>query len=217
MRTAAVARMPAISAAVRLQANRDESEPAGTGEAIINGTGSPKKAATTSLPVTWIDNMLWVKLGVGPARERASTIPSSFPAGRRARRLANEIPLACIGSKDFVLPDVALDQPGLLHGAPMKLANSGCGTFDSATRCARVELRMFGVLALGFARPRSAANPSIRARRLDQSALLDGRLDERGEQRVGIERLGLQLRVELDADEPGMVGALDDFREGPVG
>lgn len=48
---------------------------------------------------------------------------------------------------------------------------------------------------------------------LNQPALLDRRLDETCEQRMRIEGLALQLRVELHADEPGVVRALDDFRQ----
>src|SRR5437763_13560509 len=50
-------------------------------------------------------------------------------------------------------------------------------------------------------------------KRLDQSALLQRRLDEAGEKRVRLERTTLQLGVKLDADEPRMVGPLDNFGE----
>src|SRR5205085_6891632 len=39
----------------------------------------------------------------------------------------------------------------------------------------------------------------------DQPALLHRSLDEAGEERVRVEGLGLQLRMELHADEPGMI------------
>ena len=39
---------------------------------------------------------------------------------------------------------------------------------------------------------------------LHQARLLDGSGDEGGEQRVRVERLRLQLRMELHADEPGV-------------
>ena len=51
----------------------------------------------------------------------------------------------------------------------------------------------------------------------DQPRLVDGGLDERGEQRVRRERLRLQLGVELHADEPGVVGHLDDLGQAAVG
>src|SRR5215210_1121516 len=50
----------------------------------------------------------------------------------------------------------------------------------------------------------------------DQPALFDRRLDKALEQRMRVERLALQLRVELNADEPGMVGPLDDLGERAV-
>src|SRR5437763_4774060 len=53
--------------------------------------------------------------------------------------------------------------------------------------------------------------------RLHQPALLDGRLDEGGEQRVRLERAGFQLRVELHPDEPRMILVLDDLRQDAVG
>ena len=43
------------------------------------------------------------------------------------------------------------------------------------------------------------------------------RPDEAGEQRVRLERAALQLGMELDADEPGMVGPLDDLGQLAVG
>ena len=43
-----------------------------------------------------------------------------------------------------------------------------------------------------------------------------GRLDEAREQRMWVERLALQLGMELHADEPGMVRPLDDFGQQPV-
>ena len=46
---------------------------------------------------------------------------------------------------------------------------------------------------------------------------VDGGLDERGEQRVRSERLRLQLRVKLHADEPGVVRQLDDLGQAAVG
>jgi hypothetical protein len=51
---------------------------------------------------------------------------------------------------------------------------------------------------------------------LDQPALLHRRADEGAEERVRLEGPGLELRVELHRDEPGMVGALDDLRQQSV-
>src|SRR5579875_127482 len=72
--------------------------------------------------------------------------------------------------------------------------------------------------------PRGRAAPRRRfprfrspRRELNQPALLYRRLDERGEQRMRIEGLGFELGVELDADEPGMVGELDDLGQLAVG
>ena len=50
----------------------------------------------------------------------------------------------------------------------------------------------------------------------DQPALLHRRFDEAGKQRVRVEGLGLEFRVELHADKPGVIGPLDDFRERAV-
>ena len=55
------------------------------------------------------------------------------------------------------------------------------------------------------------------AARLDEAALLDGGADEGGEQRVWLERPRFQLWVELHADEPGVVGNLDDLGQEAVG
>src|SRR5438874_2050469 len=52
---------------------------------------------------------------------------------------------------------------------------------------------------------------------LDQPRLLHGRFDEAREQRMRLERPALELGMELDADEPRMVGPLDDFGQLTVG
>src|SRR6185295_10367303 len=52
---------------------------------------------------------------------------------------------------------------------------------------------------------------------LDEPALLEGRFNEAGEQRMRFERAALELGMELDADEPRMVGALDDLGQLVVG
>lgn len=46
---------------------------------------------------------------------------------------------------------------------------------------------------------------------LYETGLVQGGLHEAGEKRVRIEWLGLQFRVKLDTDKPGMIGSLDDF------
>lgn len=48
-------------------------------------------------------------------------------------------------------------------------------------------------------------------------AILDASANERGEQRVRCERLGFKLRMELAAEEPGMVGSLDDLHVHTIG
>src|SRR3546814_10424523 len=52
---------------------------------------------------------------------------------------------------------------------------------------------------------------------LDQPALLHRRFDETREQRMRIERLRLEFRMELHPDKPWMVRALNDFRQHAVG
>ena len=47
--------------------------------------------------------------------------------------------------------------------------------------------------------------------------MLERRTDKSGKQRVRIERPGLQFRVELDPDEPRMIGPFDDFGQQAVG
>ena len=47
---------------------------------------------------------------------------------------------------------------------------------------------------------------------LDQPRLLQRCADEAGEQGMWLEGPALQFGMELDADEPGMVGPFDDFR-----
>ena len=56
----------------------------------------------------------------------------------------------------------------------------------------------------------AAVNKQVDAA-LHQPALHHRRLDERGEQWVGLERPRFQLGVELHADEPGVVGVFDDL------
>src|SRR5438270_6874539 len=51
----------------------------------------------------------------------------------------------------------------------------------------------------------------------DQPALLDRRFDKAREQGVRLEWAAFQLGMELDADEPRMVGAFDDFGQAIVG
>src|SRR4051812_41252480 len=52
---------------------------------------------------------------------------------------------------------------------------------------------------------------------LDQPAPVPCRADEAGEQRMRIERSALQFRVELDADEPGMVNPFAELRQHAIG
>src|SRR6266446_5175506 len=52
---------------------------------------------------------------------------------------------------------------------------------------------------------------------LHQPRLVEGGLDERGEQRVRLEGLGFQLGMELHADKPGVVGDFDNLRQQAVG
>src|SRR6516162_3303728 len=51
---------------------------------------------------------------------------------------------------------------------------------------------------------------------LHQAGLLERGLDERLEQRVRLERARLQLGVELNPDEPRVLGDFDDLRQQPV-
>src|SRR3954454_1074196 len=51
---------------------------------------------------------------------------------------------------------------------------------------------------------------------LYQPALLDGGTDEIDEQRMRVQRLRLQLRVELHADKPGVTRQLNDFGQRSV-
>lgn len=52
---------------------------------------------------------------------------------------------------------------------------------------------------------------------LDEAALLHGCRDEALEERVRFEGAALQLRVELDADEPGVVRVFHGFGQQSVG
>ena len=52
---------------------------------------------------------------------------------------------------------------------------------------------------------------------LEQPRLLDRRADEAGKQGMGLERAALQLRMELDPNEPGMVGSLDNLGQLAIG
>src|SRR5579862_3222523 len=52
---------------------------------------------------------------------------------------------------------------------------------------------------------------------LHQPRLVDGGLDERGEERVRLERARFQLGVKLHADEPRMLRDLDDLGQEAVG
>jgi len=62
-----------------------------------------------------------------------------------------------------------------------------------------------------------AIGASSSSRRLHQSPLRQCRLDERGEQRMRLERPRFQLGMELHADEPRMVFVFDDLRQDAVG
>src|SRR3954463_15837324 len=64
--------------------------------------------------------------------------------------------------------------------------------------------------------PTAPADGPSNKPRLDQAALLHRRLDKARDQRMRLERLALQLRVELHPDEPGMVRPLDDLGQGAV-
>src|SRR3984885_473146 len=50
-----------------------------------------------------------------------------------------------------------------------------------------------------------------------QPALRLGRGDEARKQRVGLERFGLELRMELHPDEPGMIGKFDRLGQEAIG
>src|SRR3546814_9844877 len=57
----------------------------------------------------------------------------------------------------------------------------------------------------------------FRSQRSHQSGLLQCRLHKAGEQRMRLERLGLQFRMVLHADEPRMVRQFDDLGQQAVG
>src|SRR3954469_3729684 len=59
--------------------------------------------------------------------------------------------------------------------------------------------------------------PEIPSKRSDQPALLQRSFDEAREQGMRLERPALQLGMELDADEPRMVGTFDDLGQLVVG
>src|ERR671912_1771669 len=65
---------------------------------------------------------------------------------------------------------------------------------------------------------RARRRPRARRSRItsNQPALLHGRVDEAPEQGVRFEGTRFQLRVILDADEPGMVLVFHDLRQNPV-
>src|SRR5262245_66593011 len=63
---------------------------------------------------------------------------------------------------------------------------------------------------------RSGTLPEAGSVGLHQPALLHRSPDERGEQRMRLERPRFELGVELHADEPGMVLVLDHLRQQPV-
>src|SRR5215469_12274001 len=54
------------------------------------------------------------------------------------------------------------------------------------------------------------ANPSNQARLIERSA------HEGGKQRMRLEGFGFELGVKLHADEPGVIGNFDDFRQHAV-
>src|ERR1700691_2317982 len=64
---------------------------------------------------------------------------------------------------------------------------------------------------------RGAVMGPLYSSRLDQARLLHRSLYEGGEERVRLEGLALQLGMELNADEPGMVGEFDDLGQRAVG
>jgi hypothetical protein len=68
-------------------------------------------------------------------------------------------------------------------------------------------------LAARTAAGMDAAGHSWHLRRLHQPRLVHGGADEGGEERVRAEGPRFELGVELDADEPGMVGHLHDLRQ----
>src|SRR5437667_12605013 len=67
------------------------------------------------------------------------------------------------------------------------------------------------------AKYRSVRRETARCKNLHQPALLYRRADKGGKQRMRLERARLELGVELDADEPGMILILDHFRQQAVG
>ena len=51
---------------------------------------------------------------------------------------------------------------------------------------------------------------------LHEARLVERGADERGEERVRLEWTRFELGMELHADEPGVIGKLDDFRQDAV-
>src|SRR5216684_2611984 len=74
--------------------------------------------------------------------------------------------------------------------------------------------RVFPSPLAGTTRPTALRSaPRGFDRRATEPALVERGFDEAGEQRVRLERLRFELGMVLHADEPGMVGDLDDFRQ----
>src|SRR5712692_1505058 len=88
---------------------------------------------------------------------------------------------------------------------PKPLAYAGSAAFSTAFGAPRALLRGF--------QPR--ADAAVFGRFERQPALVGG-ADKRRKERVRRERLRFELGVELAADEPGMVGRLDDLDVGAV-
>src|SRR3546814_895818 len=103
----------------------------------------------------------------------------------------------------FRAPEARKDRAAALSGA-------GAGTEPQRACLDR------HVLASRALNRRSPTGGPI-ARESDQPALLHRRFDEAGEQRMRVKRLRFQLRVELHADKPRMIGPLDDFGQRSVG
>src|SRR5216684_1246723 len=100
----------------------------------------------------------------------------------------------------------ACEQLSIWHGPAIRARGRSLPIVTLPTWMWRGFVALIGVVMLAPMRTRS-----------NQAGLVERGADERGEERVRLERFRFELGMELHADEPGMAGKLDDLGQLAIG
>src|SRR5215831_12003072 len=138
----------------------------------------------------------------------AASRPSRWPTSNDAIPLADGHAAYRMGKPSWLLRRAQTWQPGVTHG--------GEEVFDERVAQHRPRAGVSGIRVGVRSRPARSGDGCKVQRALHEPALFHRRGDEACKQGMRFEGPRLQFRVELHADEPRVVGELDDLRQQAV-